>query len=90
MGEERCLLAAWDASRGAADERAVDRFGGVAAVGDGDDGEILAAGDAIAAGPDAGQRGAALVVDLDAAALQRDAGDGAVQRLADRRSGRSP
>ena len=57
-------------------------FGGVAAVGDGNHGEVVAAGNAVAARPDAGHVGAALGIDLDAAALQLDPGDGAVERLA--------
>src|SRR5262245_3396767 len=58
------LLFGCDGVRGA--EGAVDRDGGPLAVLDGDDGEIAAAGHAISACPDAGERRAALVVDHDA------------------------
>jgi hypothetical protein len=40
-------------------QHAVDRFSGIAAHGDGRDGEVVAAEDAVAAGPDAVERGAA-------------------------------
>ena len=56
---------------------------------DGGDGQVVAADDAVAAGPDLGQRGAALGIDLDAAGLERDRRAAAVERrrleaLADR------
>jgi hypothetical protein len=53
-------------------EVAVDALGGVAALRHRGHRQVVAAGGAVAAGPDSGHRGAALGVDLDlAAALQR-------------------
>jgi hypothetical protein len=62
----------------------VDAFGRVAALGDGGDGEVVAARGAVAAGPDFRQRGAALGIDLDLAAGETDALAIGGERLADR------
>ena len=50
----------------------MNALGGAAAVIDGGDGQVLAAGGAVAARPDIGEGGAALGVDLDAPAVEHD------------------
>jgi hypothetical protein len=50
----------------------MDALGGVAALRDGPDGQVLAAVNAVAAGPDAPDRGSAFLVDSYAAAFERD------------------
>src|SRR6185369_7818946 len=60
----------------------MDTFGGVAPLRDRRDRQVVAAEDAIAAGPHLGHRRTALGVDLDAAVLQCDRRAAAVKRAA--------
>src|SRR5258705_390849 len=53
-------------------QRPMNAFGGVAALRDRRDGEVVAAENAVAAGPHPGERRAAFGIDLDASGFQRD------------------